>query len=279
MLSLALAFGSGMSWGTADFLAGLSARRLPLLTVSVLSQAAGLLFILSVVVLRGQPPRGSEAIGLGLAAGAMGASGLSALYRALAIGRMGVVAPTAALSGAVPVAWGLLRGDRPEPVQMVGVLLAVSGVLLASRMPDEGGERRRAKGVGLALLAALTLGALVVLLDAAGRHDPVWGTLMVRVGALSLLLVALAVRRPSLRTSRRDLGRLCAVGVLDNGANLTFALAADAGGLLTLTSVLGSLYPVATVLLARFVLHERLLRHQLVGVVAALAGVVLIAAG
>jgi drug/metabolite transporter (DMT)-like permease len=102
---------------------------------------------------------------------------------------------------------------------------------------------------------------------------------MVRVGALSLLLVALAARRPSLRMPRRDLGRLCAVGVLDNGANLTFALAADAGGLLTLTSVLGSLYPVATVLLARFVLHERLLRHQVAGVVIALTGVVLIAAG
>lgn len=279
MLSLALAFGSGMSWGTADFLAGLSARRLPLLTVSVVSQTAGLLFVLAIVALRGQPPRGSEALGFGLAAGAMGAIGLSALYRALAIGRMGVVAPTAALSGAVPVAWGLLRGDRPEPLQMLGVLLAVAGVLLASRMPDEDGGRRRAKGVGLALLAAGTLGALVILLDAAGRSDPVWGTLMVRVGALSLLLIALAVRRPSLRTSRRDLGRLCTVGVLDNGANLTFALAADVGGLLTLTAVLGSLYPVATVLLARFVLNERLLRHQLVGVVAALAGVVLIAAG
>jgi drug/metabolite transporter (DMT)-like permease len=279
MLSLVLAFGSGMSWGTADFLGGLSARRLPLLAVTVVSQAAGLVFVLGIVAIRGQPPRGSEALALGLAAGAMGAIGLSALYRALAIGRMGVVAPTAALSAAVPIAWGLLRGDRPAPLQLVGIALAIGGVILASRMPDEDGQRRRAEGIGLALVAAVTLGTLVVLLDAAGRSDPVWGTLMVRVGALSLISIALAVLRPSLTMPRRDLGRLCAVGVLDNGANLTFALAADAGGLLTLTSVLGSLYPVATVLLARFVLHEHLLRRQILGVVVALTGVVLIVAG
>jgi hypothetical protein len=108
----------GMSWGTADFLGGLSARRLPLLAVAVVSQAAGLVLVLGIVAIRGRAPAGSEAVALGLAAGAMGAIGLSALYRALAIGPMGVVAPTAALSGTVPVAWGLLRGDRPGPSQL-----------------------------------------------------------------------------------------------------------------------------------------------------------------
>jgi drug/metabolite transporter (DMT)-like permease len=102
---------------------------------------------------------------------------------------------------------------------------------------------------------------------------------MVRVGALSMLGVVFVVRRPSLRMRGADAGRLGVVGLLDNGANLAFASAADAGGLLALTSVLGSLYPVATVVLARFVLHERLGRLQAVGVAAALAGVVLIAAG
>src|SRR3990170_1058107 len=99
MLALVLAFGSGMGWGAADFLGGVSARRLPLVTVALL---------------------------IGLAGGLVGAGGLSALYRALAIGRMSVVAPTAALSGTVPVVWGLLRGERPSAVQLVGVGVAIA---------------------------------------------------------------------------------------------------------------------------------------------------------
>ncbi|MGZ4115091.1 MAG: EamA family transporter [Actinomycetota bacterium] len=192
---------------------------------------------------------------------------------------MSVVAPTAALSGVVPLAWGLARGDHPNAVQVAGIALAVLGVILASRSLDEGSGRRTAVGVGLALIAAVTLGVLVALLDEIGRTDPLWGVLMVRVSALTLLSIALLVRRPSLRMSFRDLRWLVAVGVLDNGSNLLFALAADAGGLLALTSVLGSLYPVATVVLARLVLHERLERHQAAGVAAALVGVALIAGG
>jgi drug/metabolite transporter (DMT)-like permease len=279
MLSLVLALGSGMAWGAADFLGGLSARRVPLVVVSLLSQAAGFLFILAIILIRGDGPRETAAFWYGLAGGAMGAIGLSALYRALAIGRMSVVAPTAALSGTIPVAWGLTRGDRPEPIQLAGVAIAIAGVILAARMPEERGSRRRATGIGLALLAALTLGALVVFLDEVGRSDPLWGTLMVRVGALTLLLMAAAIRRPSIRAGGPAALRLAAVGILDNGANLAFALAAHAGGLLTLTSVLGSLYPVTTVLLARLVLHERLAPHQTIGVIAALAGVALIATG
>jgi drug/metabolite transporter (DMT)-like permease len=279
MLPLALALASGMAWGTADFLAGLAARRLALLLVMGVSQAGALALLLTVVIVRGQGPTHVVAVGYGLTAGVLGAVGLAALYRALAIGRMSIVAPTASLSGVVPLVWGLARGDRPSAVQAAGIVLAVLGVILASRSLDDGSGRRTAVGVGLALIAAVTLGALVVLLDEVGRTDPLWGVLMVRVAALSLLSVALLVKRPSLRLSLADARWLVAVGLLDNGANLLFAFAADAGGVLALTSVLGSLYPVATVLLARLVLHERLERHQAVGVVAALAGVALIAAG
>jgi drug/metabolite transporter (DMT)-like permease len=278
MLPLLLAFGSGMGWGTADFLGGLSARRLPLLTVSLVSQTAGLAFLVAVVAIRGEGPSDAHALLLGLTAGLIGAGGLSALYRALAIGRMSVVAPTAALSGTVPVAWGLLRGERPSVLQLTGVVVAIAGIVLAARAPDRAGERDT-RGLGLALVAAVTLGAFVILLDEAGRSDPFWGSLMVRVGAVAVLGVAFLVRRPSLRMRGADAGRMGVIGVLDNGANLAFASAADAGGLLALTSVLGSLYPVATVLLARFVLRERLAGLQTVGVAAALGGVVLIAAG
>jgi drug/metabolite transporter (DMT)-like permease len=279
MLPLVLALCSGIGWGTADFLGGLSARRLPLLTVSAVSQAAGATFVLALILLQGEGPRTSAALGLGLAGGVVGGLGLLALYRGLALGPMSIVAPTAALSGTVPVAWGLIRGDRPEPIQYVGIVLAVAGVILASRTPGERGESPNRRGLVLALVAAVTLGAFVVLLDETGRSDPLWGVMMVRVGALALLALVVAVRRPSFRMGRRDGARLGALGVIDNASNLAFALAADAGGLLALTSVLGSLYPVATVVLARWVLHERLARHQAVGVAVAITGVALIAAG
>jgi len=279
MLPLLLATGSGIGWGTADFLGGLAARRLPLLTVSLVSQAAGAAFILALVLIRGEGPEGATASWIGLAAGAVGGLGLLALYRGLAIGPMSIVAPTAALSGVVPVAWGLLRGERPEPIQYAGIVLAVAGIVLAARTPGEEGGGPHRRGIALGLVAAITLGVFVALLDEAARSDPVWGVMMVRVGALSLMTIAVVATRPSLRMGRRDGAHLGAIGVIDNGSNLAFALAADAGGLLALTSVLASLYPVATVLLARWVLHERLARHQLAGVLAALTGLALIAAG
>jgi drug/metabolite transporter (DMT)-like permease len=135
-----------------------------------------------------------------------------------------------------------------------------------------------ASGVGLALLAALALGLMVVALDAGGDRDAVWTVFMVRVASGSVLWAAVGARRPSLAMERSAFATLAAAGVLDNLANLLFVLAA-ARGLLSVVTVLGSLYPVMTVVLARTVLHERLERWQLVGVVAALVGVVLISAG
>ena len=154
----------------------------------------------------------------------MGSIGLAALYSALAIGPMGVVAPLAAMSGIVPLAVGLIRGERPEPIQLVGVALALTGVVLAARHRDEAGTRVHPRAVALAVVAAVCLGFLVVLLDEAGRDSPAWAVLMVRVGALSLLAVALLVRRPSFSMDREQLVTLAGVGVLDNGANLLFVL-------------------------------------------------------
>jgi len=132
--------------------------------------------------------------------------------------------------------------------------------------------------VGLALAAAALLGLMVVALDAGGDRDPVWTIFMVRVSSVSVLWALVAARRPSLAMDRTQLGTVAAAGVLDNLANLLFVLA-SARGLLSIVAVLGSLYPVVTVLLARVVLDERLARWQLIGVAAALTGVALISFG
>jgi drug/metabolite transporter (DMT)-like permease len=280
MLAMVLALASSTGWGSADFLGGLSAKRVPIVVVAAVSQAVGLAFTLLVVLAVHRGPGDVSVLWIGAIGGVLGAGGLSALYQGLAVGRMGVVAPIAALSGVVPVVVGLVaQGDRPDAVQVVGMVLAIGGVVMASRARDEVAPGRRlATGAGLALLAALLLGAMVVALDAGGDRDPVWTVFMVRVSSVALLWMVVAARRPSFETVRPNLATLVGAGLLDNLANLLFVLAA-ARGLLSLVSVLGSLYPVVTVVLARVVLDERLARWQLVGVAAALTGVALISLG
>ncbi len=278
MLGIALALAASASWGSADFLGGFTTRRLSILTVSTVSQVVGMLFALSLVLLSGEPAPPIHILVLGTVAGLAGIVGLVALYSGLAIGPMGVVAPIAALSAVVPLAVGLARGERPGPIQLLGVALAIAGVILAARHRDEAGARVHPRAVLLGIVAALSIGVLILLLRDAGVQAPAWGVLMVRVGALAVLAVPLLIVRPSFVMGPRVLWTLVAVGVLDNTANVLFVLASQRG-LLSLIAVLGSLYPVATVLLARGVLHERLARVQVGGVAMALAGVALIALG
>ena len=258
-------------------------KRLATATVMVVSQGAGLLLTAGLVLAAGEPAPEARFLVYGALGGLAGAVGLASLYKGLAVGRMSVVAPTAALSGAVPVIVGFAQGERPAKLQLVGMAVAGAGVLLAVRTPDPAGGAARSasavRGVGYALTAAVFLGLLVTSLDAAGEASPLWASLMVRVVSVPLFVAAAVLTvRHARRPTGREAGILAGVGVLDNGANVMFAVAAREG-LLTLVSVLGSLYPVATVLLARWFLHERMARWQLAGVAAAFTGVALIAAG
>lgn len=279
MLGPLLALGASLSWGLGDFLGGLRARRLPLLTVLVVSQAAGVASIALVVAVRGEGAPAGRHLAYAALAGLVGAVGLAALYRGLAVGAMSVVAPLAATAAVLPVVAGLARGERPSAAQGAGIALALVGVLLAAREPSAGGTRSGvATGVGLALVAALCFGLLLVALDAASEGDALWATLAMRATSFSLLALAALALRPSLALGERDLVALALVGVLDTAGNALFALASTKS-LLSVASVLAQLYPVVTVLLARLVLSERIARLQGAGVVAALAGVALITAG
>ncbi|MGZ8580559.1 MAG: EamA family transporter [Actinomycetota bacterium] len=282
MFPLGLALLSGFTWGSADFVGGLMSKRLPTATVMVVSQTAGLILTAGLVIALGEPRPEARFLLYGGFGGIAGAVGLASLYKGLAVGRMSIVAPTAALSGAVPVIVGFIQGERPTTVQLAGMAIAGAGVLLAVRTPEPLGSSPTdsgTRGIGFALVAALFLGLFVTSLDAAGEASPLWASLMIRFVSVPLfLLAAVATARHARRPTGREAGILAGVGALDNGANVMFAFAAREG-LLTLVSVLGSLYPVATVLLARWFLHERLARWQVVGVAAAFAGVAMIAAG
>lgn len=268
-----LALGSAFVWGASDFLGGLATKRASAVLVVLISQAVGLVAATAAVLVLGEPWV-VQVLGWGALAGASGSAGLIAFYAALSTGRMGVVAPIAALGVLVPVTIGIAAGDRPQPTQLVGVVLAVIGVLLASG-PELSGQAGR-RPLLLAAVSAVCFGFALVGLHGGSAHSPLLTLVVMRVISVLGLGLLVAIRRPGPVPAGRALGYTVVVGLGDVTANLLFGLASQSG-MLSLTSVLGSLYPVATVLLAAVVLRERLGTIEYVGVAAALAGVVLIA--
>jgi drug/metabolite transporter (DMT)-like permease len=278
MAAIALGFASAVAWGFADFLGGLKSRTLQLLTVLFLSQAAGLVAVAVWAAARGEGPP-AEVIPWAVSNGIAGSVGLAAFYRGLAVGAMGVVAPISASAAAIPVAVGVIGGERPAALQIAGIAVAIAGVAAASyEPPAEERGARTATGVGYALVAAVGFGIFFVGLDEGSNHDLVWTLVIGRSLSTGMLAVAALAARPSFEMSGRDLNAVLAVGVLDMGANALFA-AGSTLGLVSVVAVLGSLYPVTTLVLARFLLGERLHRIQRAGALAALAGVALISAG
>ncbi len=216
---------------------------------------------------------------LGLAAGAGGGAGLAAFYRALSLGTMSVVSPLVACGAVVPFGISLASGERPAAVAVAGAGAALGGAVLASLEEHRSASAERTRAVLLALVAAFALGLFVYFLGLGSRQGDALSTLLgARVGSLSLLVSVAAVLRAPLLIGRRLLPAVVAVGLADVSANALFAVASG-HGLLALVSVLGSLYPVVTVLLAHLLLGERLTRPQQAGVAVAMAGVALIAAG
>jgi drug/metabolite transporter (DMT)-like permease len=274
--AIALALGASLCWGTGDFLGGLGARRLSALTVLAVSAFAGLLAVAVLVAVQGNAPPPVESIALAACAGLAGAVGLGALFRGMAVGAMAVVAPISSAAAVIPVVAGLVAGDRPSALQLAGMAVVLAGVTLVSREPGTV-ERRLAAGVPLALLAALGFGLYFLLMDPASDDGALWAVLVARSAAtLAATAVALALRSGLPRAG--DLPLLAAVGLFDASANAMLAVALTKG-LVGLVAVLSSLYPVVTVLLARSVLGERVAPTQRTGVVLALGGVAVIAAG
>jgi len=276
-LALVLALGSSVVWGAADFAGGSLTRRLPTFAVTVVSQGAGFVVLLVVLAFRGG--LGGESFAIGLLAGLGGGVGLASFYRALSLGTMSIVSPLSACGAVVPFAIALLTGERPSAIALVGAVAALSGAVLASVEERRAESPDRARAIVLALVAAGALGLFVYFLGLGSQQGDALSTLVgARVGSLSLLVVlALALRAP-LRVPRSSLLAVAGVGIADVTANALFALASTKG-LLAIVAVLGSLYPVMTVLLAHVLLGERLTRTQRAGVAIALAGVAAVSAG
>ena len=275
MFAAALALAAAASWGVGDFFGGLKSRSLNPVAVLIVAQPIGLTLLAIWVAVRGQGPPGSSVLWACLAA-VLGTTGLIAFYKGMAAGALSIVAPIAGAGAAIPVIWGLAHGDHPSGYQELGFAAALIGVVLASfeRRPE---AARLAAGVGWAVIAMLAFGAYYIPMHEASHGDFLWAAFVFRLTSTTLIAAAWLVVRPS-SARRADLPVLASIGILDTGGNVFFA-AASAKGLVSVVSILASLYPVVTVLLARAVLHERVHRSQELGIVLALAGIVLISAG
>ncbi len=262
-------------WGAADFSGGSLTKRLPTFAVTIVSQAAGFVLLLVAVGARGSIDWRSFA--LGTLAGLGGGAGLVAFYSALSLGTMSVVSPLVACGAVVPFSIAIAAGDRPSSLAVAGASVALIGAVLASVEERRAASPERARAVALAVVAALALGIFVYFLGLGSRDGDALSTLVgARVGSLGLLLVVAVAARAPIRVPRPALWPVAAVGLADVSANALFAFASG-HGLLSLVAVLGSLYPVVTVLLAHALLGERLTRAQQAGIALAMAGVVAIA--
>jgi len=276
-----LALLSSALWGLSDFTGGAVSRRIPVPSVLGVSQLAALLLLVPLAVATDALDAPRHYLVPGAVAGVVGVVALAAFFRALSIGTMGVVAPIAALGVAVPVVAGLLRGEQPSAVQVAGMTVAIVGVVLASG-PELSG-RAGLQPLLLAVVAAIGFGVVLLLVAVGSEGDSgavVMTLLTMRLAGVTLLtaaLLAFAHRRGvDLGVRRSDLPVLLAIGACDVAANGAYALASRSS-LVSVAAVLASLYPVVTALLAYRFLGERLRRIQVVGVVVALGGVLLLA--
>jgi drug/metabolite transporter (DMT)-like permease len=284
--TIAFGLAASLCWGSGDFSGGLASRRINASSVVIAGYTVGFALLVALALLWREPfPAAMDLLWGGLA-GLAGVLGLIAFYTALASGKMGIAAPVSAvLTATLPVLFSALTAGLPNPLQLVGFLLALLAIALISR-PDRAeqaaaGGRGPPQGIGLAVLAGCGFGGFFILISRVSPGTTFWPLAVARLTAVVALLVVLQVRRQRrqqiLSGVRRVVPLVLLAGTLDASGNAFFVLAAHSGRL-DVAAILSSLYPAATVLLAAFVLRERVTRIQAVGILLVLLAIPLISA-
>lgn len=277
-MAIALSLLAALSYGAADYVGGFVSKRNDVLRVVLISQVFGTVPLLLVFPLLNDGVLSTGALWWGCAAGVSGGAGVVLLYRGLARGRMSVVAPITSVEAAVvPVLFGLLTGERPGAWSLFGVVVALFAVALVSSSAETSAAEGMS-GIPEAIGAGLAFGIFFIVLDQAGDNAGMWPILSMRGTSLALVAVALFGTRTKLAPAPGTLWGIALSGILDVAANVLYLLSTQQG-LLSLVAVITSMYPAATVVLARILLKERLTKNQLVGLGLAAVGVTLIALG
>jgi drug/metabolite transporter (DMT)-like permease len=274
---VALGLTSSMTWGVSDFLGGVASRRAPLLGVLTIANFIGLIVAIPVAITRGEAALGTADVAWVTVSGGLGAVGIACLYRGLAVGRMGVVAPvTGVLVAVIPVVAGMVLDGIPSPIVVGGIVLAIASVAIVARVPGEVGELT--SGLWWGVAAGTMLGVFTVTFSRVS-DGLVFGplALMKAIEVVAFAVVILVGQR-AWRVPRSLWPTLLAVGLLDMAATAAY-LAATQSGPLAIAGVLSALYPVATVILAAALLRERITRVHAFGIVGAGLAIALIASG
>jgi uncharacterized membrane protein len=271
--TVGFALAASLTWGAGDFSGGLATRRAQVLSVVVGAYAVGLIMLIALALVWSEPFPTTLDLMWGSVAGLAGAVGLVAFYQALAVGRMGIIAPIAAmLSAALPVLFGAFFEGLPRPLQLIGFVLALIAVGLISGL---GVVKGRPKGLGLALLAGLGFGSFFILISRVSNGAVFWPLAAARLSSLLFLLAVVLIRRQKVLPEKSVWPVVFLAGALDVAGNVFFVLATHAGRL-DVAAILSSLYPAVTVLLATIILKERVTRLQAIGIFVALVAIPLI---
>jgi drug/metabolite transporter (DMT)-like permease len=271
--TVAFALAASISWGAGDFSGGLATRRAQVLSVVIGAYVMGLIMLIALALIWSEPFPSTLDILWGSVAGLAGAVGLVAFYQALSVGRMGIVAPIAAmLSATIPVLFGAFYEGLPGLMQLIGFVLALIAVGLISGL---GVVKGRPKGLGLALLAGLGFGSFFILISRVSHGAIFWPLAAARLSSFLFLFAVLLVRRQKVLPEKSVWPVVFLAGALDVAGNVFFVLATHAGRL-DVAAILSSLYPAVTVLLATLILKERVTRLQAIGIFVALLAIPLI---
>jgi drug/metabolite transporter (DMT)-like permease len=266
---------ASVGWGIGDFGGGLASRRAPFLGVLLGSQVASLFVGVPVLLLVSEPAMPSVDVALSLVCGLLGGSGLALLYRGLSVGRMGVVAPVAAvLTATMPVVFGFVTEGVPSILAIIGIGSAALSVVLVSRSPNA--PDGRPSGLRYALGAGTLFGLFTILASQLNDGLVLSPIILIRVGSIACVALLVVVLRQEWRVPRRLWPALLGIGVMDMSATGLY-LTAIAIGPLAIASILASLYPVVTTVLAALLLRERVTPMHAAGIVAAGVAVALIA--
>jgi drug/metabolite transporter (DMT)-like permease len=271
-----LGLAAALVWGAGDFGGGLASRRAPVYGVVLVSQVTGLVLAIAIALALGQGLPSSTDLATCFVAGALGAIGITMLYRGLAIGRMGIVAPvTGVLAAVIPVIAGFATEGLPGPVVVTGIVIAVIAVVLVSRVADESSGRA---GLTEALIGGTTIGLFGVAIAQLSEGNVFSALAVIRLAQGVFVVAVVLLMRAAWRPSASILPALIVIGLLDTAGNAFYLVAVQIGQL-AIASVLSAMYPVATVVLAMIVLREPVARDHSIGIVLAGIAIAMIAAG
>jgi len=275
ILTVIFGLTAAASFGAGDFCGGVATRRNNVYSVVAVSQFVGIVLLFGLALyLREQVPSPGTLV-LGGTAGIFGVIGLMGLYSSLAGGRMGIVAPvTAVVSVVFPIIVGMFIEGMPSTMHIAGLGIAAVAIWLLTR--DASGESLRLSELGVPIIAGLAFGMFFILIDRVCASAILWPLVAARLASISMLLLIMLLSRKGGMPAANQLLVIVLAGIFDTGGNIFFAVAARFGRL-DIATILSSLYPASTVVLAWFVLKERLVLRQWAGVIAALVAIGFIA--